>query len=268
MELKFIINDYVLIWNILFQPSYSDEINNLKMKLWNLYKDEYNSTFNDKDEIFKDYQNFIPDNDLIYNFIKEQKKYTKLKKEVETYRKNILKEWDKHKKVINEILRKNIQKNINPYEIFIVSKKLNLIDATIKNNKTRGILVVGKDDNNLNILLNIILFILRKEIPLKNENDIVTKAIIELLVLNEIPTIITDSSYYISGNPALIDFKRKIYPYWLMFLGVKKEDFAKYMRRDKIAFNIDNYKYNKYLSRIDLHEFIDYIYELNENNKI
>ncbi len=268
MELKFIINDYVLIWNILFQPSYNDEINMLKMKLWNDYKDEYNNTFKDKEEIFKDYQNFIPNDDLIYNFIKEQKKYTKLKKEVEKYRNDLLKTWDKNKKDINEILRKHIQKNINPYEIFVISKKQNLIDATIKNNDKRGILVVGKDDNTINIILNIILFILRKEIPLKDENDIVTKSIIELLVLNEIPTELTKTSYYISGNPALLDFKRKIYPYWLMFLGVKKEDFQKYMMRDKIAFNINNYKYNKYLSRIDLHEFIDYIYDLNQENKL
>ena len=51
MELKFIINDYVLIWNILFQPSYNDEINKLKMKLWTEYKKEYNDTFNDKDDL-------------------------------------------------------------------------------------------------------------------------------------------------------------------------------------------------------------------------
>ena len=42
MELKFIINDYVLIWNLLFQPSYNDDINKLKMKLWTEYKKEYN----------------------------------------------------------------------------------------------------------------------------------------------------------------------------------------------------------------------------------
>lgn len=268
MELKFIINDYVLIWNILFQPSYNDEINNLKMKLWTEYKKEYNETFNDKEEMYKDYQNFIPDDDLIYAYIKEQKKYSKIKKEVEKYRNELLNTWDKYKKNINEILRKNIQKNFNPYEIFVVTKELNLIDATIQNNPNRGILVVGKNDHTVNIILNIILFILRKEIPLKNENDIVTKSIIELLVLSEIPTNIFKQSYYISGNPALVDFKRKIYPYWLMFLGVKKEDFPEYMKRDKIAFNIEDYRYNKYLSRKDLQGFIGYIYELKENNKI
>ena len=268
MELKFIINDYVLIWNLLFQPSYNDEINKIKMKLWSSYKKEYNDTFNDKKEIFKDYQNFIPNDDLIYSVIREDKKYNKLKKDVEKHRNELLKTWDKYKKDINEILRKHIQKNINPYEIFVVSKNLNLIDATIENNENRGILVVGKEDNSLNIILNIILFILRKEIPLKNENDIVTKSIIELLVLNEIPTEITKQSYYISGNPALLDFKRKIYPYWLMFLGIKQEDLKEYMKRDKIAFNIDDYKYNKYLSRKDLYEFIDYIYELNSKNKL
>ena len=38
MELKFITNDYVLAWNLLFQPSYTTELNNIKQKLWDNYK--------------------------------------------------------------------------------------------------------------------------------------------------------------------------------------------------------------------------------------
>ena len=34
---------------------------------------------------------------------------------------------------------------------------------------------------------------------------------------------------------------KQIYPYWLMYLGIKKEDMVKYMMRDKIAFEVKKY---------------------------
>ena len=48
MELKFITNDYVLAWNLLFQPSYTTELNNIKQKLWDNYKIEYNNRYSEK----------------------------------------------------------------------------------------------------------------------------------------------------------------------------------------------------------------------------
>ena len=60
MNTKFIVNDYALIWNLLFQASISDSLSKLKAKLWDTYKEEYNKTYQDKQEIMKDYKNFIP----------------------------------------------------------------------------------------------------------------------------------------------------------------------------------------------------------------
>lgn len=37
MDVKFVVNDYVLIWNLLFQASISESIYQLKQKLWALY---------------------------------------------------------------------------------------------------------------------------------------------------------------------------------------------------------------------------------------
>ena len=45
MNVKFYVNNYVLIWNLLFQASISEPIYNLKQKLWANYKNEYNNTF-------------------------------------------------------------------------------------------------------------------------------------------------------------------------------------------------------------------------------
>ena len=53
--------------------------------------------------------------------------------------------------------------------------------------------------------------------------------------------------------------KEKIYPYWLMYLGVKQEDMQKYMIRDNIFFNLNDYEYDKHLEYIDLVSFINYI---------
>ena len=260
MELKFVINDYVLIWTLLFQPTSSVSLNKLKQKLWKDYKEDDNDAYNDKILIYKDYKNFIPSNDNIYNIILELKYYEKLKLDTDKYRKELLKVWDMYRRKINEILKKTLRTNILPYDIFIVNKDLNIIDSTIPNNKTRGNILIGRNDkNNLNLLLNIILFILRKEIPIESANDNITKAIVELLVLNEIPTKLTHKSTYISGNPSLTDLKREIYPYWLMYLGVKEEELNKYMLRDKISFDISKYKYNSKLQRMNIFEFINYI---------
>jgi hypothetical protein len=54
-----------------------------------------------------------------------------------------------------------------------------------------------------------------------------------------------------------------------MYLGVKVDDIPAYMQRDRIAFSMDNYKYDKSLSRIDIEEFIDYIYNnIYKKNKL
>ena len=73
MDTKFVINDYVLVWNLLFGASISESVHKLKQKLWDTYRIEYNNVFNDKNQIMKDYKNFIPDNDTIYNIVMETK---------------------------------------------------------------------------------------------------------------------------------------------------------------------------------------------------
>jgi hypothetical protein len=69
MNTNFIVNDYVLIWNLLFGTSISETTFKLKQKIWDNYRNEYNAIFQDKELIMKDYKNFIPNNDLIYNIV-------------------------------------------------------------------------------------------------------------------------------------------------------------------------------------------------------
>ena len=98
MNTKFIVNDYILIWNLLFGASISESVHKMKQKIWDTYKLEYNAMFKDKDEILKDYKNFIPDNDIIYNIVLESKEYEKIKKNVEKYRLEVMQVLDKNKK--------------------------------------------------------------------------------------------------------------------------------------------------------------------------
>jgi len=257
MNTRFIVNDYALIWNLLFQASISETIYNLKQKLWETYKSEYNITFKDKDLIMKDYKNFIPTNDTIYNIILENKDYKNIKKQTEKYRLEIMELWDKNKKETNYLIANIIRKDIPEYNIFVVTKELDLIDHPFS-----GSLVVGKKiekENPLKILLQINMNIIENNIKeYSRQDEKFKRAILELAILNEYATKVSSQSYYQNGSKSLSSLKRRLYPYWLMYLGVPKEEFANFMLRDNIAFDIDNYAYETELKKMNIEEFIDF----------
>lgn len=257
MNIKFIVNDYALIWNLLFQASISETIYKLKQKLWETYKNEYNITFKDKESFLIDYKNFIPNDDTIYNILLENKDYEKIRKQTEKYRLEIMKTWDQKKKETANLFKNIIRKNFPDYTIFVVSKELNIIE-----HPSLASLIVGKEIDKkdpLKILLEINMSIILHNIKKYNEKDtLLKKAIIELAVLNEYATKITNRSCYLSGDPSLLTLKRWLYPYWLMYLGIPKEEFSSYMMRDKIDFDQSKYAYEKELKKMDLEQFIDF----------
>lgn len=255
--MKFLVNDYALIWNLLFQASFSEGIYKLKQKLWDTYRNEYNETFKDKNLIVKDPKNFIPNNDIIYNIILENKNYERLRRQVDKYRLEVMKIWDKNKKITEELYKKIIRKDIPEYNIIIVNKELNIIDHACS-----GSIILGKEvdkRNPLNILLEINMSIIINNVKkYKVEENKFKKAIIELAILNEYATSLWGKSCYLSGSPDLIGLKRWLYPYWLMYMGVPKEKFLSYMMRDQIAFEVDKYAYEKELKKMNIEEFIDF----------
>ena len=257
MNTKFIVNDYVLIWNLLFGASISEPIYKLKQKIWDTYKNEYNATFKDKLEILKDYKNFIPNNDTVYNIILDTKDYEKLKKQAETLRLEIMQVWDKNKKENDYLIKNILRKKLSTHTVFVVNKELNTIDYPMD-----GVLIVGKEVEKkepLKVLIAMNMIIAKNNIKrYKDEYDKFKKAILELAILNEYPTRITGRSYYHVGSPNLLSLKRWLYPYWLMYLGVPKDEFTNYMMRDKIVFDKDKYAYEKELKRMDIEEFIDF----------
>ena len=257
MNTKFLVDDYALIWTLLFQASVSENIYKLKQKLWDTYKEEYNKTYKDKAAIMKDCKNFIPDDDTIYNMVLENKNYEKIKHQAEKYRLEIMKLWDKNKKETSHLINDIVRIALQDYTFFIVNKELSVVDHPLK-----GSMIIGKvidPKQPLSILYEITMNIIMNNIKsYKLEDKPYKKAIVELAVLNEYATRLNNRSCYLSGDPELLSLKRCLYPYWLMYLGIPKEKFQEYMMRDKISFDVDKYAYEKELQKMNIEEFIDF----------
>ena len=257
MNTKFIVNDYILIWNLLFGASVSESVHKMKQKIWDTYKLEYNAMFKDKDEILKDYKNFIPDNDIIYNILLESKEYEKIKKNVEKYRLEVMQVWDKNKKENENLIKNIVRKKLPAYTMFVVNKELNIIDYNEGNKIILGREIDKKEP--LRILFEIHMTIAKNNLKrYKEEFEPFKKAIVELAMLNEFGTRLSGRSCYQSGTPSLLPLKRWLYPYWLMYLGIPKEQFDEYMTRDKIVFDKEKYAYEKELKKMDIEEFIEF----------
>ena len=262
MNLKFVVNDYTLIWNLLFQASISESLQKLKQKIWINYKKEYNATFNDNEIILKDPKNFIPNDDTIYNIVLETKEYEVIKRNTEKYRVNLLKVWDDNKKNAISVLKQILRFDIRLYHVLVVNEKLNIIDTTTPKGAKVNTIVFGKpldEEKPIETIIRLIYEIVKKEMRNYQEDykDIVD-AVIELAILNEFATKVSDVTHYLTGDNTLKYLKKQIYPYWLMYLGVAEADFQKYMNRDNIIFNTNGYVYEKQLKKLDLFGFVDF----------
>ena len=257
MNTNFIVNDYILIWNLLFGASISETIYRLKQKIWDTYRKEYNDIFKDKNQIIKDYKNFIPNNDTVYNIVIENKDYEKLRKQVEKYRIDVMQMWDKHKKETDYLMKNVIRIKIPNYTVFVVNKELGIMDNVSDNQLIMGYEIDKK--NPLKFLISLNMEIIKSHMKRYKEEYVpFKKAILEFAILNEYATCVTGRSFYQYGDPSLQSLKRQLYPYWLMYLGVPKEDFPSFMTRDKIEFNAEKIAYEKELKRMTIEEFIDF----------
>lgn len=260
MKLDIVVNKYLLIWHLLYQSSVSDDVHNLKQELWLEYKKEYSLVHGDKEEILSLLDDFIPNDDLIYNLIEEAPQYKKIKQETNRYRNNILEIWDKNRrnytKELQQILKFTLK---STYKICVVHPNLDVVETDFKSNTiTIGKKIITRDKDNF--LTYLMYKIVKNEIlKLKtNEKDILD-VVVELAITNELYTRISKESKYKIGKKDLRELKEKIYPYWLMYLGVKEENFDKYMVRDNIFFDKTKYKYEKMLRTIDIYSFVAYL---------
>lgn len=260
MKLDIVVNKYLLIWHLLYQSTVNEEMHKLKQKLWKNYKREYSLLHKDKNEILSSLTDFIPDDDLIYNKVEESPLYKKIKTETNRYRISLLEMWDKSRKKyikeLNSLLKFDLKKS---YTICALHPTLDVMETDFD----LGIISVGKKINTRdkdNFLTYLMYKIVKNELSrLATDEYEILDVVTELVTINELYTRASKESKYNIGKKELRLLKEKIYPYFLMYLGVPLEDFEKYMVRDNIFFNKNDYKYEKILKTVDIYSFVGFL---------
>ena len=262
MNLNFVLNDYVLIWNLLFSASISSNIQMFKQKLWKNYRHSYNDLFKEEEHILKDPKNYIPDDDTIFDMVKASDIYKEIREDTEKYRLELLHTWDKIKKDLNKNLKEILRFDIKLYHVLVVDKKLDVIGMKIPKSRRVNTITWGNrvdSDNYTLAIINIIEHIVRKELATyKSEYKDIVDAIIELAIDNELTSRTLNKSVYLRGDSSLKYLKRQLYPYFLMYLGYSKEEILNRMMEDKIIFELDKYTFERGLATVDLKTFINF----------
>lgn len=259
MVIEFVVNDYLLAWNLLYRGSISQEIHLLKQKLWYNHQKLYRKLNKDNIEILKNINDFIPDNDALYNFVFDFGDFEKIKKATNKHRLELMKVWDFNRKKINKALKEIIKYEIiDKYKIIIVHPALDVSEYMIKI-KEKNIVWGRKTDldDPINTLINIIYNIVKYEMSYLEEKDKkIFDTIISLAIKKELYTKFSGSSKYVNMEDDIL--ARQLYPYWLMYLGANKGEMLNYMMRDKIVFDVDRYEIDSFLAKTDLYGFIEY----------
>jgi hypothetical protein len=265
VNLSFDLNDYLLIWNLLFQTSISNETQRLKEKLWKNYRHLYKALYKEEAKILKDPKNYIPDDDTIFDMVKATDVYKKIRKETEEYRLFLMHYYDEMKKTINTYFKDIIRFDIKMYHVLVINPRFNAVEMkTVKSRKVNTIswgMMNDQNDGELAII-SIISHALRKELKdYETDYQEIVDGVVELAIDNELATRIKGKSYYLKGDNSLKFLKKQIYPYFLMYLGSNKDEMINYMARDNIIFDVDNYTFTRSLAASDLKEFISFCIE-------
>ena len=262
MNLNFVLNDYILIWNLLFRASISSNIQDFKQKLWKNYRHSYNDLYKEEEHILKDPKNYIPNDDTIFDMVRGSDIYKEIREETEKYRLELLHTWDKLKKDLSKNLKDILRFDIKLYHVLVVDKKLDVIGMSVPKSRRVNTITWGNriDSENYTLaIINIIEHILRKELAnYQVEYKDIVNAIIELAIDNELTSRTLKRSVYLRGDKSLKYLKCQIYPYFLMYLGYSKEEILNRMMEDKIIFELDKYTFERGLATVDLKNFIDF----------
>lgn len=261
MNVEFIVNDYLLAWNLLFRPSISEDIQKMKERLWKNYPKQYMKIEKENVEILKYTSDFIPDDDTIYNMIFNTEEFKIVKRQTDKYRRFLMRIWDTHQKEIQKSLKELLRFKVeNKYQILVVHPFLDNVEF-LKTNPKKNVVWGKKEDtqDGLKAIIRILFTLVKYEVgDFQSQSKEIVSSIIDLLVTNEIYTRITGVSKYEEGLKKLKFLKRQIYPYWLMYMGADREELVSYMMRDQMPFDIDKYPVEKGLRKVDLFGFIDF----------
>ena len=261
MNVEFVVNDYLLAWNLLFRPSISEDIQIMKERLWKNYPKQYMRAEKENVEILKYTNDFIPDDDTLYNFIFNTEEFQLVKKQTDKYRRFLMKIWDKHQKEIQSSLKELLRFKVeNSYQILVIHPFLDNVEF-LKKNPKKNIVWGKKEDTNdgLKAIIRILFTLIKYEVgDYQSPNKEIVSAIIDLMVTNEIYTRLSTITKYDEGLKKLKLLKKQLYPYWLMYMGADREELVSYMMRDRMPFDIDKYPIEKGLQGVDIFGFIDF----------
>lgn len=260
MKLDFVVNKYLLMWHLLYQSSISAEVHALKLDLWNRFRKEYSIIHKEKKAMLEELDDYIPFDDSLFDRLENSIEYRKLKQETKRYRLAIMEIWDKNYKTyireINKIMKCQLKLS---YTVCVIHPSFNLVEIEEdKNMITIGKKISYQDHNNF--LTYLVYKIIKNEFQqIKAHDREFIDVVVELAITNELYTRITKESKYHLGKKQLREIKEKVYPYWLMYLGVERSQMEKYMIRDNIFFSIADYKEVEELKHLDIFEFIQFI---------
>ena len=190
VNLSFDLNDYLLIWNLLFQTSISNETQRLKEKLWKNYRHLYKALYKEEAKILKDPKNYIPDDDTIFDMVKATDVYKKIRKETEEYRLFLMHYYDEMKKNINNYFKDIIRFDIKMYHVLVINPRFNAVEMkTVKSRKVNTIswgMMNDQNDGELAII-SIISHALRKELKdYETDYQEIIDGVVELAIDNEL----------------------------------------------------------------------------------
>ncbi len=260
MKFDFIINKYLLIWNVLYQTAFNEDAEKLRQKIWRENKKEYALMYREKATILKEFNDYIPDDDELFNLVESTECYKKIKQDTNKYRLNLLEMWTvnnrKFVRELNKILKYDLE---TKFTIAVVDPNFDILEIDFNTNT----ITLGKKLNmkeKEGFLTYLFYKILENEFgKIKKEEQSIYIVILELICLNELYTRISDESKYNFGRKDLKELKNKIYPYWLMYLGLNIEDMEKRMIKDNLFFDINDYPYESKLKNIDIFSFVNFI---------
>lgn len=262
MKLEIELNDYLLAWYILYGASLSKEIDKFKKSLYVKFKNEYNFCYKDRSEIVKYGNDFIPDNDLLYNECFNSDLYKAIRKETLKYKNRLVKLWDNCENKVNETLSDVIKMAFPKVtKLFVIHPRFEIIDYVKENDS----IIWGTNKDKYDAITIMLYCIVRGMIGDKKGYKEITNTVLELSVINEIGERLTDGHCYNIGDPRLKLIKKQIYPFWVMYLGfIQPSTILNKMIRDKVGFELDKYPIDKKLEKLNLDQFIDYCIK---NNK-
>ncbi len=238
-------------------PNNNKEMTEVKNYLWDKYRLGYKKILNlDTDDALV-YLKDLDCKSLIEEFIKTEE-YKKLFKETKAYMQLIKKSWNENKNRINLFLRKLLKIDFSITPIVYISHPNTYKGCSFADNKIAWGHFRGEEDLNYNFIYlvheGLHCLLPYSETATPDEASIL-HAIIELIADYELYSFLKGESTFEEGHKELMEYKKRIYPYWLNYVGLDTREQKERLKMDKIDINLLSKKELKNMNILQLLDF-------------